>query len=198
LQEATAYIDYLERKRLIEFCLDMMVITLMKIDYYAVPQGATRTDLEQAVSQLQDNQTPINDRIRKGREFLNSLKSCNRQEFTKDLYVAEVFIPLRLNFTNEMVESYFQRYYEVAKKEIAAREYLGAVLTLQTAFFSLFYNYIFPHDIKEIVTTALIQSSRKSWDKAALVLWQALENILQRQTPKRKRGFLRTLFGGMS
>jgi hypothetical protein len=198
LQEASAYIDYLERKRLIEFCLDMMVITLMKIDYYAVPQGATRTDLEQAVSQLQDNQTPINDRIRKGREFLNSLKSCNRQEFIKDLYVAEVFIPLRLNFTNEMVESYFQRYYEVAKKEIAAREYLGAVLTLQTAFFSLFYNYICPDDIKEIITTALVQSSRKSWDKAALVLWQALENILQRQTPKRKRGFLRTLFGSMS
>jgi len=195
LQEAFAYIDYLDRKRLIEFCLDMMVITLMKIDYYAVPQGATRTDLEQAVSQLQDNQTPINDRIRKGREFLNSLKSQSRQEFIKDLYVAEVFIPIRLNFTNEMVESYFQRYYEMAKKEIAAREYLGAVLTLQTAFLGLFYNYIFSDDLKTIITTALVQSSQKSWDKAASVLWQALENILERQTPKRKRGLLRTLFG---
>ncbi len=195
LQEAFAYIDYLDRRRLIEFCLDLMVITLMKIDYYAVPQGATRTDLEQAVSQLQDNQTPINDRIRKGREFLNSLKGQTRQEFIKDLYVAEVFIPLRLNFTNEMVESYFQRCYEMAKKEIAAREYLGAVLTLQTAFLGLFYNYIFPDDIKTIINTALVQSSQKSWDKAASVLWQALENILEQQSPKRKRGLLRTLFG---
>jgi hypothetical protein len=195
LQEVSAYIDYLERKRLIEFCLDMMVITLMKVDYYAVPQGAVRTDIEQAVSQLQDNETPINDRIRKGREFLSSLKGHTKQEFTKDLYVAEVFIPLRLNFTNEMVEPYFERYYEVAKKEIAAREYLGAVLTLQTAFFGLFYNYIFPDDIKEIITTALVQSSHKPWDKALSVLWDALENILQRQTPKRKQGFLRTLFG---
>ena len=193
LQEASAYIDYLERKRLIEFCLDMMAITLMKIDYYAVPQGAVRTDIERVVSQLQDNETPINDRIRKGREFLSSLKGHTKQEFTKDLYVAEVFIPLRLNFTNEMVEPYFQRYYEVAKKEIAAREYLGAVLTLQTAFFSLFYNYIFPDDIKEIISTALVQSSHKPWDKAASVLWEALENILQRQTPKRKQGFLRTV-----
>jgi hypothetical protein len=173
----------------------MMVITLMKVDYYAVPQGAVRTDIEQAVSQLQDNETPINDRIRKGREFLSSLKGHTKQEFTKDLYVAEVFIPLRLNFTNEMVEPYFERYYEVAKKEIAAREYLGAVLTLQTAFFGLFYNYIFPDDIKEIITTALVQSSHKPWDKALSVLWAALENILQRQTPKRKQGFLRTLFG---
>jgi hypothetical protein len=195
LQEASAYIDYLERKRLIEFCLDMMVRTFMKFDYYAVPQGAVRTDIEQAVSQLQDNETPVNDRIRKGREFLSSLKTLTRQEFTKDLYVAEVFIPLRLNFTNEMVDPYFQRYYEVARKEIAAREYLGAVLTLQTAFFSLFYNYIFPDDIKEIISTALVQSSHKPWDKAASVLWEALENVLQRQTPKRKRGFLRTLFG---
>ncbi len=195
LQEVSAYIDYLERKRLIEFCLDMMVITLMKIDYYVVPQGALRTDIERVVSQLQDNETPMSDRIRKGREFFSSLKGCTKQDFTKDLYVAEVFIPLRLNFTNEMVEPYFQRYYEVAKKEIAAREYLGAVLTLQTAFFSLFYNYIFPDDIREIITTALIQSSHKPWDKAASVFWEALENILQRQTPKRKRGFLRTLFG---
>lgn len=195
LQEASAYIDYLERRRLIDFCLDMMVTSLMKIDYYAVPQGTVRTDIEQAVSQLQDNETPVNDRIRKGREFLSTLKALSKQEFTKDLYVAEVFIPLRLNFTNEMVEPYFQRYYEVARKEIAAREYLGAVLTLQTAFFSLFYNYIFPDDIREIVTTALVQSSHKPWDKAASLLGQALENVLQRQTPKRKRGFLRTLFG---
>ena len=195
LQEASAYIDYLERKRLIEFCLDMMVTSLMKIDYYAVPQGAVRTDIEQAVSQLQDNETPVNDRIRKGREFLSTLKALNKQEFSKDLYVAEVFIPLRLNFTNEMVEPYFQRYYEVARKEIAAREYLGAVLTLQTAFFSLFYNYVFPDDIRQIITTALVQSGHRPWDKAASLLWQALENILQRQTPKRKRGFLRTLFG---
>ncbi|MGD2091110.1 MAG: hypothetical protein PVH61_33350 [Candidatus Aminicenantes bacterium] len=198
IQEASAYIDYLERKRLIEFCLDMMVITLMKIDYYAVPQGAIMTEIERAVSQLQDNETPINDRIRKGREILSSLKNHSKQEFTKDLYVAEVFIPLRLNFTNEMVEPYFQRYYEVAKKEMAAREYLGAVLTLQSAFIGLFYNYIFPEDIKELITTALVQSNHKPWDKAASVLWQALENVLQRQTPKRKRGFLRTLFGSMS
>ncbi len=195
LQEAFAYIDYFERKRLIEFCLDMMLITLMKIDYYVVPQGATRTDLEQAVSQLQDNETPINDRIRKGREFFSSLKGQSRQEFTKDLYVAEVFIPMRLNFTNEMVEPYFQRYYEVGQKEIATRDYLGAVLTLHSAFFALFYNYIFPDDIREIITTALVQSSHKPWDKAVSVLWAALENILQRQIPKPKRGFLRTLFG---
>lgn len=194
LQEAFTYIDYLERRRLIEFCLDMMVITLMKIDYYAVPQGVVRTDIERAVSQLQDNETPISDRIRKGRELLSNLKGHSKQEFTNDLYVAEVFIPLRLNFTNEMVESYFLRYYEVAKKEIAAREYLGAVLTLKTAFFGLFYNYISPDDIKKIITTALVQSSHKPWDKAASVLWEALENILQRHTPKRKRGFLRTLF----
>ena len=196
LQETSAYIDYLERKRLIEFCLDIMVTSLMKIDYYAVPQGTVKTDIEQAVSQLQDNEIPANDRIRKGREFLSALKALNKQEFTKDLYIADVFIPLRLNFTNEMVEPYFQRYYEVAWKEIAAREYLGAVLTLQTAFFSLFYNYIFPDDIREIITTALVQSGHKPWDKAASLLWQALENVLQRQTPKRKRGFLRTLFGG--
>jgi hypothetical protein len=195
LQEAIAYIDYFERKRLIEFCLDMMLITLMKIDYYAVPQGATRTDLEQAVSQLQDNETPITDRIRKGREFFNSLKGQSKQELTKDLYVAEVFIPLRLNFTNEMVEPYFQRYYEVGQKEIATRDYMSAVLTLQSAFFALFYNYIFPDDIREIITTALAQSSHKPWDQAVSVLWAALDNILQRQTPKPKRGFLRTLFG---
>jgi hypothetical protein len=195
LQEAIAYFDYLERKRLIDFCLDIMVITLMKIDYYAVPQGVIRTDIEQAVTQLQDNETPVSDRIRKGREFFSRLKNYAKEEFVKDLYVAEVFIPLRLNFTNEMVEPYFKRFHEIAKKEIASREYMGAVLTMQTAFFSLFYNYIFPDDIKEIITNALIQSSSKPWDKAFLVLWAAMEKILQRQTPKRKQGFLRNLFG---
>lgn len=195
LNEASAYIDHFERKRLSEFCLDMIIITLMKIDYYAVPQGVVRTDIEQAVSHLQDTETPIADRIRKGREFLNRLKSHTREEFTKDLYVAEVFIPLRVHFTGEMVEPYFQNTSELAKKEMANRDYMGAVLTLQSAFFNLFYNYRFPDDIKMIITDALVQSTRKPWDKASYLLWTALENILKRKTPKRKQGFWRTLFG---
>ncbi len=196
IDETFAYMDFVEKKRLLEYCWDFLVITLMKIDYYVAPQGVLRTDIEQMVSQLQNKDTPLPDRIRTGREFMNSLKNLTKEEFIKDLYAAEVFIPVRVDFTHEMIESYFQGGVEQAKKEMANREYVSAVLTLQNGFLNLFYNYSTPADIQEIITAALVQSSRKTWDKAAFILLAALEKLLQQKPTKTKGGFWRTLFVG--
>jgi hypothetical protein len=196
IDETTAYVDYFEKKRLLEVCVDIITITLMKIDYYLAPQGVLRTDIEKTVSQLQDQDLPLTDKMRKGMERLNYLKEYDRGEFVKNLYVAEVFIPLKFNFTGEMIDPYFQMFYETAQKEMASREYIGAVMTLQTAFLNLFYHYIFPDDIKETITGAMEKAGHKSWDKASNILWEAMEDVMSGEKPRRKKGFWGTLFGG--
>lgn len=193
--ELEDYLEYFEKRRMFEFCLDFMVITFMKIDYYATPQGVIRTDIEKTINYLQDQDIPLTDRLRKGRELLKEILNYKREEFQKSLYVAETFIPLKFNFTGEMIDSYFEGFYDTIKKEIAGRDYMGAVLTMQVAYMNLHYFYIVPEDIKTIMTDALAESSRKTWEKAASTLWQALDDIMNQRKPKRKKSFWGTLFG---
>jgi hypothetical protein len=190
LKEAAAYVEYFEKKRLTEQCVDLMTLTLMKIDYYIMPQGMLRTDIEKVVSQMQDQESPVMDKFRKGLERIIHLQNYDPGDFAKGMYEAEIFIPLKLNFTNEMIEGYFQLFQEAAQKEMAARDYTGVVLTLQMAFLNLFYHYIFPDDIREIITGALVEASGKPWEKASRILWDALENIMNREKPRRKKGGL--------
>jgi len=188
IAETVRYVDYFEKKRMVELCVDMITIALMKIDYYTAPQGILRTDIEKTVSLMQDQDIPVTDKIRKGKERIDSLKNYNPQNFKKALYTAEMFIPLKFNFTNEMIDPYFQAFYEPVQNDIANRNYIGAVTTLQTAFLNLFYHYIFPDDVQEILTDALTESRGKSWEKAAIILKEALENVLNRDKTKRKKG----------
>ncbi|MCP5047615.1 MAG: hypothetical protein GY940_10615 [bacterium] len=195
LNETIRYVEYFEKKRLPEICVDLITTTLMKIDYYIAPQGVMRTDIEKTVSQLQDQETPLMDKVRKGMERLDHLKKCDENEFSRDLYIAEIFIPLKFNFTAEMIESYFQVFYEAAQKEVANRDHIGAVLTMQTAFLNLFYHYIFPDDIKDTIIDAMTKSGGKPWDKASATLWAALSQVLAHEKPTRKKGFWRSLLG---
>lgn len=193
-RELENYLEYFEKRRMFEFCLDIMVITFMKIDYYATPQGVVRTDIEKTINYLQDQEIPLTDRLRKGHEFLKEVLDYKRDEFQRSLYLAETFIPLKFNFTGEMIDSYFEGFYDSIKKEIAGRDYMGSVLTMQVSFMNLYYFYIVPEDIKTIITESLMQSSRKSWEKASAILWQAVDDILNQRKPKRKKSFWGTLF----
>lgn len=188
LKETSAYVEYFEKKRLTEQCVDLMTLTLMKIDYFMMPQGMLRTDIEKVVSQMQDQDMQVMDKFRKGLERLMHLQNYAPKDFADSMYEAEVFIPLKLNFTNEMTDGYFQLFQEAAQKELAARDYTGAVLTLQMAFLNLFYHYIFPDNIREIITGAMVNASGQPWEKASTILWDALEDILNQEKPRRKKG----------
>ena len=196
INEAIRYIDFFEGKRLFGFCFDIINITLMKIDYYLSPQGVLRTDIEKELSLLQAQDVQLPDKVRKGKAFLNYLVNYDRNEFSKDLYVAQTFIPFKAVASLENIKANFQGYYDTAKKEIDGRDYMGSVLTILTAFFNLYYHNLFPEDITGIITDALIRSSNKPWSKASSYLWIAMDTIMNSRKPKKKsRGFLSAIFG---
>ncbi|MCP4154249.1 MAG: YbjN domain-containing protein [bacterium] len=196
LTEAVKYIDYLEEKRLLDFCFDILNSTLLKIYYYSSPQGILRTDIEKTISYFQDRDIQIADRIGRGKKFVKQLQEYDKQEFSKNLYTAELFIPYRSISTLEDIKTDFQNYYETAKKEIDGRYFMAAVLTLHSAFLNLFYHCIIPDEISEIITDALVKSSRKPWEESSGILWTAIDEIMTFEKPKKSRGFWRSLFGG--
>ncbi len=193
IKEALQYLNYFERARAYEYCLDIIDITLKKIDYYMSPQGVIRSELEKNISSLQNQQIQIPERIANGKEFLKQLQTLTGNDFSKDMYNANVFIPFKIKGTYENIRSNFEQYFNNAKGEIDRKDYIGAVLTIESAFFSLFYYSQAPEDIIRNVTNALVASNQQPWHQAASVLWRAISEIMNPKVQKKSKGFFSSL-----
>jgi hypothetical protein len=178
LKEASAYIELFRRKRLDHQSLQLLTVTLLKIHYYIEPQGILGTTIEKTIALLQHRETPLTDKLRKGVVFLKDLQNYNPDEFAKDLYAVDVFIPVKYSIDVEKIETYWQEVSGPVKKSIAARDYTAAVLTIQTVFFDLLYNYIVPYSTRRVVIESLLNSSGKTWAEASSILGDALNTIM--------------------
>jgi len=178
LKEASAYIQLFQRKRLDDYCLRLITVTLLKIHYYIEPRGILGTNIEKTIGLLQHRETPVTDKLRKGIEFLNYLQNYNPEEFAKDLYAVDIFIPVKYSIDVQQIENYWQEISGPVKESIAARDYIAAVLTIQDAFFDLLYNYIVPYSSRRIIIESLLNSNGKTWVQASSILEDALDAII--------------------
>jgi hypothetical protein len=178
LKEASAYIELFQRKRLDLHSLQLLTITLLKIHYYIEPQGILGTNIEKTIALLQHSETPLTDKLRKGVEFLKKLQNYNPDEFAKDLYAVDIFIPVKYSIDVEKIETYWQEVSGPVKKSIAARDYTAVVLTIQNAFFDLLYNYIVPFSARKAIIESLLNSNGKRWVEASSILGNALNTIM--------------------
>jgi hypothetical protein len=178
LKEASAYIELFRRKRLDDYSLQLLTATLLKIHYYIEPRGILGTNIEKTIGLLQHRETPVTDKLRKGMEFLNYLQNYNPDEFAKDLYAVDIFIPVKYSIDVQQIENYWQEISGPVKESIVARDYIAAVLTIQDAFFDLLYNYIVPYSSRRIIIESLLNSNGKTWVQASSILEDALDAII--------------------
>ncbi|MDX2248912.1 MAG: hypothetical protein SF052_19140 [Bacteroidia bacterium] len=198
IKEAQAYIEYFENKRNFSFCWDVLNITLMKIEYYAEPQGLYRNEIEKTMAFLQ-SAVPVMDRVNRGKEFLRKLQSWNRADFDKDMYKIQSFIPYKYRSTLENIRSNFEESYSAAKKERDAGDHIGATFSMQYIFLKLFYYNNVNAEFGDPIALAMEKASGKPWHEASGYLWKAMEIIMTGEfnanTSNKKKGFFRSLFG---
>ncbi|MCB0835469.1 MAG: hypothetical protein KDD99_02320 [Bacteroidetes bacterium] len=197
VKEAQDYISYFETKRSLGYCWDILNITLMKIEYYANPQGILRSEIEKQISFLQ-GESQLNDKVSRGKEFLVKLQNYEQQEFEEDLYEAQTFIPYKYRSTLENIRSNFEESYQTARKERDGGDHMGATLSMTYIFFKLFYFNNVPDEISHLVANAMVKASGKTWQQASDHLWGAMHKIMTEDIKARKgkkgKGFLRSLF----
>jgi hypothetical protein len=197
IKEAQSYISYFETKRSLGYCWDILNITLMKIEYYARPQGILRSEIEKQISYLQ-GEAPVNEKVNRGKEFLRKLQEYTREEFDEDLYEAQTFIPYKYRSTLENIRSNFEDSYQTARKERDGGDHMGSTLSMTYIFFKLFYYNNVSEDIAEVVIQGMQKASGKPWQEASGHLWEAMHKIMTEDVSNRKnrkgRGFWRSWF----
>lgn len=209
IKEAFEAYEQLENKRLTSYLWDVLVITLLKIDYYCAPQGSLRSELEKTLSFL-NSKEDYYQRLSNGKDFLKKLQNYDRNSFNQDLYKIEVFVPYKFRTNLETVRNALKYAYETAEKEIKAMDFIGAGCTLEYGILNLFYNNNVEDAIANELTNAMVAASEKSMQETSTILFDAVKKIMtsdsfqqvatpvsqkEENTQKEKKGFFSKIFG---
>lgn len=178
LEEALAYDDYFQSKRMDSFGWDAFYLAFTKIDYMIRPQGFLKSEIEKGVKDLNANQA-FNEKILKARKHAEKLKVMTKEKFAESMYKAKQFISERPTYDLTGLQNYLERSYNNSKDEINKKDYLGAALTLLTGFYGLLYYYLIPKTQYQLIKEALQAASALEWEKAAKTLWETCDNIMQ-------------------
>lgn len=202
--------EQLENKRLTAYLWDVLVVTLLKIDYFCAPQGNLRSEIEKTISYL-NGKDDYYQRLSTGKEFLKKLQTYDVTKFEKDLYKIDVFVPYKFRTNLESVRNILKYAYETSEKEMKALDYIGATFTIEYGILNLFYENNVEDGIAEVLTKAMEEASGKPVQETAKILFDAIKKIMttdtfvnvaapannQEQTnQKEKKGFFSKLFGG--
>jgi len=144
---------------------------------------------------MENKDIELNERISEGEKFLLKLQRYNRNEFDKDIYIVDTFIPYKYSKSFDQMKDDFENWRKTAEKEMNSNNYLGATFTFQYIFLYNFFHYNLPAEVSSKLTDALLKSSGKPWKEAAETLWKAMNDILSGNLKvKSKHGFFRKLF----
>jgi hypothetical protein len=178
LEEALLYLQKFESSRRYDYCVDIISIALMKIQYYLEPQGALKTDIKKNMDYLHNSDIPDRDKIQKARAFLESLQHIDKDKVLENLYVAETFIPLKLHLSPDTFDSILEDSYHASQQAFSINDRTKAALILLYTFFRLFYYYNLPEYLIDNIANALMRASKKPWADAADTLNQMLVRLI--------------------
>lgn len=206
INEAFSIYTELENKRLNAYLWDVLIITLLKIDYFCAPQGSLRNEIEKAITNL-NSKDEFYQKLSGGKEFLKKLQTYDRAKFENDLYKIETFVPYKFRNTLDSVRNSFKKAYETAENEMKNKDSIGANFTLQYAIFNFLYSNNLDDNIAIELTTALQNSSAKPIQNAAQILFDSMKKVMSEDnfsasatapintTKEEKKGFFSKLFG---
>lgn len=206
IREAFDVYTQLENKRLNTYLWDVLIITLLKIDYFCAPQGSLRNEIEKAIVNL-NSKDEYYQKLSGGKEFLKKLQNYDRAKFENDLYKIETFVPYKFRNTLDSVRNNFKKAYETAENEMKTKDFIGANFTLQYAIFNFLYNNNLDDNIANELTAALQNSSAKPMQEACQILFDSMKKIMTEDNfatsttapvdaqKEEKKGFFSKLFG---
>ena len=204
--EALSGYEQLENKRLTAFLWDVLITTLLKIDYYCVPQGNLRNELEKTISFL-NSKEDFYQRMSTAKDFLKKLQTTDKEKLKKDLYKIEIFVPYKYNANLDAVRNNLKYAYETAEKEMKAGDNIGATFSMSYGILNLFYSYNVDTSVAALLTKALTDASEKPMQESAKILYDAIHTIMTKdnftvsvskvadEAQKENKGFFKKIFG---
>ena len=177
--ECLQAVEYFENGRKYGYAWHITVITLLKILYYARPQGQLSNDLNKALESLDREDIPLPEIVSQGKNAVANLKNRPKEALARDLYFTETFISDKRKANLSNIQENFEESFQNAAAALELGNHMDCCIFIIYQFYNLYrYNDV-PADIDGFVAKALEATSEKPWKEAAPVLFAAMQKIME-------------------
>jgi hypothetical protein len=177
ISETLAYTNYFDQQRWFGCTLDFLVLALKRIDLCTQLQGFLKTELELTIGTLNNGNVNMTDRIQTGKKFLAQIQQMGKDNFVKNLYEIETFVPHKARTNAAQVRTNIQGALTNAQKYHNEKSYINSVIEAHYSMYDLFYQNNMDHAVNAILMDALARASEKTWMEASGILVQGLQTI---------------------
>lgn len=186
-----------ENERKYGYAWNIVACTLLKILYYAHPQGQLLNDLNKTVTELDREDIPLSEVVNIGKKEVERIQNLSKEELAVDLYFAEIFISTKRRSSLNNIQDNFKNAYEKITNYFSQQDYMAVSVMVVYNFYNMYFYNDVQDDINSVVVDALTRSSDKPWHQAAPILYKAMDNIMKGnlEVKKKSGGFFSSLFG---
>lgn len=190
--------DY-ENDRKYGYAWNLVACTILKVLYYAHPQGQLLNDLNKTVRELDREDIPLSEVVNIGKKEIERLQKMSKEELSKDLYFVKIFISTKRRSSLKNIQENFNSTYQKVNNYMEQEDYMAVAVMICYSFYNMYFYNDVQDDINQIVTDAMNRSSAKPWEVAAPILHKAMDQIMKGELASSKgiKGKLSSLFGGL-
>lgn len=178
-EECKVGMKYFENERKYGYAWNIVTSTLLKILYYAHPQGQLLNDINKAIEDLDREDIPLSETINIGRKLVDRIQAMSKEELARDLYYVETFVSTKRRSTLSNIQENFKSLYETVTKYIEQEDYMASTVMMTYQFYNMYYHNDVQDDVNKVVVNALTQSSGKPWAQAATIQYRAIKSIME-------------------
>lgn len=178
-RECLEAVKYFESSRKYGYIWNIVDTTMMKFMYFANPQGQLLNDMQKAIRDMDREDLPLPEIIAQGKTVIEKLQHLTKAELAESLYYAETFIPSKRRSNLQNIQENFEDSYKKISNYMESGDYMTACIMMLYKFYEMYYYNNLQENVNRVVVKALQQGSAQSWEKAAPVLYQAMEAIME-------------------
>ncbi|MDE5612531.1 MAG: hypothetical protein K2I90_10995 [Odoribacter sp.] len=178
-QECLDAVKYFEPARKYGYIWNIIDTTMMKFMYFAHPQGQLFNDMQKAISDMDRNDLPLPDITAQGKAVIEKLQQMPKEKLAENLYYVETFIPAKRRSNLQNIQENFEESYKKISHFMESEDYPTACIMMLYKFYEMYYYNNLQEDVNRVVADALQRSSAQPWEKAAPILYKAMEAIME-------------------
>lgn len=200
-KECNEGLKYFEGERKYGYAWNIVACTLLKVLYYAHPQGQLLNDLNKTIKDLDREDIPLPEVVAIGKKQVDRIQNMTKEQLAEDLYFVEIFVSDKRRSSLSNIQENFKNTYEKTTTYLDQEDYMACAVMIMYQFYNMYFYNDVQDDVNAVIVNAMTQSSNKSWEVAAPILHRAMENIMKGNPSAGGSGGLKSavssLFGGL-
>lgn len=167
-----------ENSRNFQEMWNLIATTLMQIIYVACPQGRLLNLLEKNIDDM-ERQIPLALIVADGKQALKELQEMSKEEIAGSLYYTDTLIDNKKRSNLQNIREDLEACYKQVAACMEAGDYRKAGLKMMHKFYEIYYYNQMQEDLNTLLVNTFRQTSGLRWGKAAPLLYQTLEILMQ-------------------